>query len=342
MGAGFYIPMEAEECEYMKVVMIGASGHSGLCIPDTVREDRTFTAIAPGSPGESIEKTEGKLRGVGYAPTVYQDYREMLRREKPDVAVVDNFYGQHASVILDAFAAGCHVFAEKPVAASLEELERLQEAWSRAGTTFSTMLNYRYKGSFYRAWQLIREGAIGRVRLLNAQKSYKFGTRPDFMMNRETYGGTLPWVGIHAIDWILWMSGGCFESVTATQSASEAPNGICPETAALALFGMKVGMMASLTVDYLNPAGALSHGDDRIRVVGTEGVLEVRDNALTLINSVGIQYPENLPEEEIFTDFLRQAAGKGRCRISAEETFATTRAALLAQQAADSGEKLFF
>lgn len=204
------------------------------------------------------------------------------------------------------------------------------------------MMNYRYEGSFYCAWQLIREGSVGRVRLLNAQKSYKFGSRPDFMMQRETYGGTFPWVGIHAIDWILWMSGGRFEAVAATQSASEAPNGSCPETTALALFWMNDGMMASLTVDYLNPDAALSHGDDRLRVVGTEGVLEVRDNAVTLVNSAGIQHPENLSGEEIFTDFLRQAVGKGQCRISEEETFAATRAALLAQQAADSGEKVFF
>lgn len=259
------------------------------------------------------------------------------------------------------------MFAEKPVAASLEELERLQDAWRRAGTAFSSMLKYRYEAPFYRAWQLVREGAVGRVRLLNAQKSYKFGTRPDFMTERKTYGGTLPWVGIHAIDWILWMSGGHFEWVTATQSASEAPNGVCPETTALALFGMKDGMMASLTADYLNPPTAPSHGDDRIRIVGTEGVLEVRDNALTLVNSAGVQRPacplegelseeklsvgklppgnfpaENLSSGDFFTDFLLQAAGKGHCRITAEESFAATRAALLAQQAADSGEKIYF
>lgn len=326
----------------MKVVMIGASGHSSLCVPDSVHEDRTFAAIAPGSPGESIAEPERRLREIGYAPAVYADYREMLRKEKPQVVVVDNFYGEHGSVILDAFAAGCHVFAEKPAAANPEQLEQIQEAWRRAGTSFSTMFTYRYDGAFYRAWQLIREGAVGRVRLLNAQKSYKLGKRPDFMNRRETYGGTIPWVGIHGIDWILWMSGGCFTSVAAVQSAAEAPNGVCPETTALAQFRMSDGMMASLTIDYLNPATAPSHGDDRIRVVGTEGVLEVRDNNVTLLNDQGMQHPENLPEGDIFSDFLRQAAGEGSSRISAEEALASTRAALLAQRAADSGETVFF
>lgn len=323
----------------MKIAMIGASGHWGLCLPKTFDESREFVAVAPGSPGESVEHLVSNLRGLGYAPRIYADYRELLRAEKPDVAVVDNFYGEHGPVILDAFAAGCHVFSEKPVAVTQEQLDRLEEVWKKAGTSFAAMFNYRYNGAFRRAWQLIREGKVGKVRLLNAQKSYKFGTRPDFMTRRETYGGTLLWVGIHAIDWILWMSGGQVETVTALQCAAEAPNGLCPETTALAQFGLNDGMMASLTVDYLNPAQAPRHGDDRIRVVGTEGVLEVRDNGIILINGDGVQRPENLPDGDIFGDFLEQCRGKGKCLLSGEETFAAARAAILAQNAADLAGK---
>ena len=264
----------------------------------------------------------------------------MLQVEKPDVAVVDNFYGEHAQVIIDAFGAGCHVFAEKPVAANIEDLDRIEEAWKKAGTEFAAMFTYRYDGAFYRAWTLVQEGAVGKVRLLNAQKSYKYGTRPDFMSRRESYGGTIPWVGIHGIDWILWMSGGRFKTVTALQSASEAPNGISPETTALVQFGMNDGMMASLTVDYLNPATSPSHGDDRIRVVGTEGVLEVRDGEIKLINGQGVQYPEKSQTEDFFADFLGQVSGGAPCRISAQEVFAVTRGALLAQMAADCHKKL--
>ena len=326
----------------MKIVMIGASGHSGICVPNEKCSDRDYVAIAPGSRGESMENMERRLNALGYTPVMYSDYYKMLQMEKPDVAVVDNFYGEHAQVIIDAFEAGCHVFAEKPVAADLEELERIEEAWKKAGTCFASMFTYRYHGSFCRAKALIEEGAIGKVRLLNAQKSYKYGTRPDFMSRRESYGGTIPWVGIHGIDWILWMSGGQFESVVAAQCATEAVNGVSPETTALVQFRMNDGMMASLTVDYLNPAKAPVHGDDRIRVVGTEGVLEVREDAVTLINSQGVQYPENLPKEDFFADFLKQVKGEAKCRVTAEEVFASTRGALLAQAAADRGEIISF
>ena len=322
----------------MKTAMIGASGHSVFCVPEAFCKEREFTAIAPGSRGESVKDMIRGLERLGYPIREYGDYREMLRREKPEVVIVDNYYGEHGPVILDAFGAGCHVLAEKPVAVSLEELEQMEEAWKRAGTKFGAMFTYRYEGAFCGAKQLIDAGAVGRVRLLNAQKSYKFGKRPEFMTRRESYGGTINWVGIHGIDWILWMSGGKVQSVSAVQSAQEAENGVCPETAALAQFRLNDGMMASLTVDYLNPATAPVHGDDRIRVVGTEGVIEVRENRIFLINGEGIQQPANLSGGDMFADFLDQIQGKAEGRMCAEEIFAVSRAAIMAQMAADTGE----
>ena len=59
----------------------------------------------------------------------------------------------------------------------------------------------------------MRDGTVGQIRLMNAQKSYKLGRRNEFYKIRSTYGGTIPWVGSHAIDWLYWFSGEKFESV---------------------------------------------------------------------------------------------------------------------------------
>lgn len=327
----------------MKIAMIGASGH-GLhqCMAKAGTDDRNFTAIAPGSTGEQIDHAVRRMQDEGYCPKVYENYRTMLLKEKIDVVVVDNFYGEHALVIADALKAGCHVYAEKPMAANVQQLNELYMQWRAAGTQLCSMLNYRYNGAFYCAHELIRQGAIGKVRLMNAQKSYKYGVRSGLYLQRATYGGTIPWVGIHAIDWVLWLSGGRMKSVWAVQSAMDSVNGISPETTALAQFMMHDGVMASVTMDMLNPQKAPVHGDDRIRVVGTTGVLEVRSGAVTLINENGTQTPENLPNGDLFTEFLQQVNGTGICRLSAEEAFASTRAALFAQAAADQNEILDF
>ncbi len=321
----------------MRIAMIGASGHgAAFCIPGQYLPEREFVAVAPGSCGESVLGMAEQLRSVGYAPKVYDDYLELLEKEVPEVVVIDNYYAEHAQVLLAAFRAGCHVFCEKPVISSPEQLDEVVAAWKKAGTEFAAMFNLRYDGAFYRGWKLIREGAIGKVRLLNAQKSYKLGPRPEFMQHMDTYGGTIPWVGIHGIDWIQWMSGEKFEQVRALQASGEAPNGVCPQTTALAQFRLSNDVMASLTIDYLNPAAAPVHGDDRVRVVGTKGVLEVRAGGVTLINENGVQHPENLIEGDLFGDFLLQVQGRGVCRVSAQDSFAASLAAVCAQRAADT------
>ncbi|MDD6175840.1 MAG: Gfo/Idh/MocA family oxidoreductase [Firmicutes bacterium] len=203
----------------IKTVFIGASGHFQFTLTGSAGQpDVLLAAAAPGCPGEPLDNLISGIRRLGTEPALYDDYREMLRREKPDLAVIDTCYGSHAACAEAALEAGCHVFLEKPAATTLSQLERLRRAYEKAGTQLTAMFNYRYTGSFYRARQLIREGAVGEVRLLNAQKSYKLGERPDFTRSRSSYGGTIPWVGIHAIDWISWMSGQRFVSVSALQS----------------------------------------------------------------------------------------------------------------------------
>ena len=55
----------------------------------------------------------------------------------------------------------------------------------------------------------------------------------------------------------------------------------------VALFDLKNGGHAVLHADFLRPTGAPSHGDDRLRIAGTLGVVEVRGGRCLLINKNG-------------------------------------------------------
>lgn len=329
----------------MKVCYIGSSGHAGFAFEGAKGHPEVqFAAAAPGSVGESMETVLSAMRQFGGEPVLYQDYREMLRKEKPDITVVNCHYGDHYRAAVDVMQAGSHLFVEKPIATTLEQLNLVREAYSRSGVQMAAMFNYRYFSSFYKAWELIQQGAVGEVRLLNAQKSYKLGIRPSFTYQRESYGGTIPWVGIHGIDWIAWMSGQRFLSVTSVQSSHGNQGFGTLEMDALCQFQMTHEVVASLTVDYFNPQQAPDHGDDRIRVVGTRGVLEVKGSELTLINAQaqGVQRIACLPCGQIFAGFLDQIEGKSCCRVTAESSFYATEAAIRAQMAADRGEKVVF
>ena len=255
----------------------------------------------------------------------YTDYKEMLDRERPDLAVVSPVFCHTGRVIIECAARGIDVFAEKPVAASIEELEAIEAAVKESGIRFSAMHYLRYTPAFYHGARLVKAGRIGDVKIVNAQKSYKFGTRPRWYGDRELYGGTIPWVGIHAIDWIYDFTGKRFLSVSASSSGGS------PEMAALCSFEMEGGVIASASIDYYRPKEAPTHGDDRIRCVGTRGVIEIRNDEILLIDEAGAStiIPDSAPE--LLEEFLN-----GGEAITPDEIFYLTRVAILARESADT------
>jgi predicted dehydrogenase len=282
----------------------------------------------------------------GFTPIVGVDYRAMLDRAKPDIAVVSGPFELHAAMCAEAIERGIHVLTEKPAALTFEELERLRETCGKhANVHLAGMMFSRYTSGFYTAWRLIEARAIGDVRLINARKSYKLGQRPAYYRDRATFGGTIPWIGSHGIDWIMWFAGDSrFQSVCAVHSAAENEGLGTMERAATCQFSLSSRRAASLSIDYFRPQTAPTHGDDWARVVGTQGVLEVRADAVTLINAAN-DGSQPVPVKCALTllgDFVAHIEGTGKALIDRDSTLALTDACLRARQSADEGRIVAF
>jgi predicted dehydrogenase len=308
----------------MKVCFIGACGHTRQAHRYLKsRRDVILCGIAPES------EDEGLVRSFDPDVPFFKDYKEMLDKERPDLAVISPVFCHTGRVIIECASRGIDVFAEKPVAASIDELAAVETAMRESGIRFSAMHYLRYTPAFYHGARMVRSGKIGEVKLINAQKSYKFGTRPGWYGKRELYGGTIPWVGIHAIDWIYDFTGKKFLTVRASAS------GTSPEMAALCQFEMEGGALASASIDYYRPSEAPTHGDDRIRCVGTRGVIEIRDDTIILTSEGGVSTltPDAAPE--LLEQFI-----DGKDAITPEEIFYLTRVAILARESADTQKSI--
>jgi predicted dehydrogenase len=326
----------------MKICIIGSSGHVGYAINGVKKDkDLKIMGIAPGSKGENIEKILN-LIDKKEKVEVFDDYIEMLDKINPDIAVVACHFGDHARVTTSALERGINVFTEKPVATTIEDLEMVKSAYKSSRKKLCAMFGLRYKPWFLTAWHKVKGGAVGEIRLINAQKSYKLGNRDEFYKHRESFGGTIPWVGIHGIDWIYWFSGARFKSVYATHSRKYNRDHGDLETTALCHFTLEREIFASLSIDYLRPESAPTHDDDRLRIVGTEGIIEVLKEKVYLINKEckGEEIPL-LPEGDIFLDFVNEIKGKGKCMISAEDSFYVTYISLMARLSADEGRVIY-
>ncbi|MCI8361103.1 MAG: Gfo/Idh/MocA family oxidoreductase [Clostridiales bacterium] len=327
----------------MRVCIIGdCGGHIGS-IFDGRLGPHTYVGAAASSDLESLEGL-GRLAlsKTGRELPLFADWREMLDTLRPDIAAVDCLFSHHAEVACFALERGIHVFSEKPAATTVEDLRMLEETAARSGARLFSMLTARFDPWFYTARKLVEAGELGDLLLAGGQKSYKLGRRPAFFHRRETYGGTIPWVGIHTVDQLLWLTGRKCTEVYAKQTTLGNGGHGELETAAALLLELEGGLPAHVNIDYGRPQNAPSHGDDRVRLVGTKGVLEVRGDRVFLINDRqdGREPVENMTPEPIFDGFIRLLQGSDDPMYAGCDGLTATRVCLAARESAGLGRPI--
>lgn len=316
----------------MKLIIIGASGHWNIAV-DASKQNPSIKiiAIAPGCPDEDISGLKNS------APTakVYEDWRKMIACESADVAIVNPWFGYAADVTISCLENGLDVYSEKPLATAHDQLARVEVAWKKSGRALGGMFNYRFYPWFMGLQQVVSDGLIGEIRQIHAQKSYRMGTRAPFYKKRETMGGLIPWVAIHAIDWVTAFGGKC-EWVCASHSTRENRGHGDMEITSATLMGLENGVIGTVTADFLRPTGSARHDDDRLRITGTRGMAEVIDGNVYVENESPkreIPLPEMKNAFLAFMDAVKSGHGD-------EFTLAAlhaTRISLCARDSADNG-----
>ncbi len=97
----------------------------------------------------------------------YTDYKEMLDREQPDIVSVATQPEQRAEVVIYAADHGVKaIYAEKAMAASMDEADAMVEAVERNGVAFNLGTNRRWDTGFDKMKEIIDSGELGALRTL--------------------------------------------------------------------------------------------------------------------------------------------------------------------------------
>ena len=124
----------AKEPEALNVALIGAGAQGKVLMEAAIRVPGVrFRAVCDIWP-YNRKWVSGRLRAYGHGNNKYEDYREMLAKEKDLDAVIvaspDCFHAQHAVACLEA---GLHVYCEKEMSNTLAGARRMVEATRRTG-----------------------------------------------------------------------------------------------------------------------------------------------------------------------------------------------------------------
>jgi len=234
----------------------------------------------------SIEKAKAFAAKFG-AKNSYSDYKDMLEKEELDAVFVVTGYDKHGrptypSITIDCLNAGCHVWIEKPPAASCVELEQMQESAEKNSKNVMVGMKKMFFPGNEKAKELMSKEDFGKPSLIMLQYPQSIPTVDDFdkyINKRERIGSVIGFLDhlCHPMSLLIYLMG---MPNTLYYERSSRGSGI-------ATYSFESGAVASLALT----GGASSNGGMERTVIISSGKHIVVDN------SIKVSYHRNPPPE---------------------------------------------
>ncbi len=187
-------------------------------------------------------------------PGRYTDVEEMLDREAPDLVCIATPPALHASLSVRCLEHGAWVLCEKPLCASLAELDTIAAAERRTGRNCASVFQWRFGSAGRHLKRLIEGGALGRPLVGLCQTTWfrnaAYYEVPWRGRWQTEVGGVSMGHGIHAMDLFLWLFGD-WREVSAMLGTLDRP--IEVEDASVAVVRFAGGALASIVNSVLSP-----------------------------------------------------------------------------------------
>lgn len=256
-------------------------------------------------------------------PTSYASYEALLDDPNIDAIYIPLPNNLHKEWAIKAAQAGKHVLCEKPIALNAAEAEEMVAAFRETGRILAETFQWRHHPQAAAVKELIEDGTIGDVRLIDAGFSFLIARQDDIRLDPDLGGGSLYDVGCYPVSLARFMLDAEPLAVTAQAhwtdrgvddrmvATLEFPDGVlaqinCGFSLPLRRYYEVIGPVGSLLVNRAyNPVGdraseIVHFGEDRMMI---ETIRLEAANSYTLM----------------IEDFNRAVAGEAAPRFPAED-----------------------
>jgi len=148
----------------------------------------------------SVENLNAARELVTGEPLLFKDYGELLKSDEVDAVVICAPNFRHAPMAIEALRAGKHVMCEKPIALSVEECDRVLNAWRESGRLLWVGFELRSSPLLRKARDLVRDGAVGDAALVWGRLFRRPLSKKEWRLKQELFGGIFLELGCHYID----------------------------------------------------------------------------------------------------------------------------------------------
>lgn len=215
-------------------------------------------------------------------PNTYTDWRRIIDRKDIDAVYIATPPHLHAEMAVAAIQAGKHVYCEKPIGITPEQVRAVVNAARNSKKVFMAGQQLRSFKQLQQAIARIREGAIGDVIMVKAQRHGSAdlphdSSSGDWYFDVKKSGGYLIEMSVHNVDACNWAIGQHpvrASGFGGTLLYRNDPPGRTIFDCGVLAYDYPNGAKMSFTQSVFHPNG-LPNGNQYIYVYGTKGAVDL-------------------------------------------------------------------
>lgn len=215
-------------------------------------------------------------------PATYADWHRIIERKDVDAVFIATPPYLHSEMAIQAVKAGKHVYCEKPLGITPSQVRALLDAAKGSKTVFVAGQQLRSQKQLAETVRKIREGVIGDVIMVKAQRHAAAdlphdGTSADWYFDVTKSGGYLIEQSVHNLDLCNWAIGSHplrasgFGGILFYKND---PPGRTIFDCGSITYNYPNGVLMSFTQNVFHPA-SMPHGNQYVYVYGTKGAVDL-------------------------------------------------------------------
>ncbi|MBM4408609.1 MAG: Gfo/Idh/MocA family oxidoreductase [Chloroflexi bacterium] len=239
------------------VIGTGFMGRTWAEVAANHVDDTQVVAVAGGRRAEALARD--------YGAALESSPASLLARNDIDLVVVATQPDSHRDYVVQVAEAGKHALVEKPMSQTVGEADAMVAAHEKAGTVLAVCSQHRFRAAPVAAIQLIRDGAIGDLRMIRAQGviTQDEAAEPD----NEPYAD----MGFHVLDVVRGIVGSPATIAFGQQASFRVPPA---RGSTMALYRFANDVLASIWITYELPQPGLGSMGNYL-ITGSKGMIDL-------------------------------------------------------------------
>ena len=208
--------MQANSIIGVGIIGLGARGLDNIARNMAALYPETgfnITALCDQNP-ERIVEAQAHLQeryaahGIEIAPKPYTNGLDLIDDPDVELIVITSITDTHRMFAVPALRSGKKVYCDKPLAHTVEDAVAIVETEAETQNRLIMGFTRRYETAWLKAYQLLREGVIGNLTMLQVRNIIPYHRYLTAWWRRRAWsGGALNDKGSHQFDVFNWFTG---------------------------------------------------------------------------------------------------------------------------------------